>query len=583
MKELKLRKCKECGEYFRPTTARNMYCKKTHYRPCPICGKDVKVIQFSDPPRCCSDDCKVKLMKRTNLDRYGTEDAGNSKSASEKRKQTCMDRYGVDNPAKVKSFMDKHKKTIQSRYGVENISQLDSNKQKVSATWKDKSQEEISDIVNKREATCREKYGVDNPRQSQEIIDKTKQTLLDNYGVDCSLLIPEVREKVKTTMLDRYGVLNPGQSKEIRDKASKTCIEKYGVPKYSMTEEFKVKFKETVKARYGVDNPMQVEEFQNKAKDTNVERYGLPAAFMSDESKDKARQSYIKNDHSKISKPNKLFSELLTSAGIDNRFEFNLENRWYDIEIIDRNILVEIDPTYTHSTQHNIWSNGLDKNYHRDKSRLAEKHEYRCIHVFDWDDTNKIVGLIQKPSIKYNGRDVECRFITEEQCNLFLDMYHIQGSVRNQEVCIGLILDEELLSVMSFGRPRYNKNVQWELYRYASQFDVTVTGGASKLFKKFVDELHPKSIVSYCDKSKFDGNLYQTLGFKYEHTSSPTKIWSKGKRYITNNLLLSRGYDQLFGTDYGKGTDNEQLMIDNGWRSVYDCGQATFIWKHESL
>lgn len=45
---------------------------------------------------------------------------------------------------------------------------------------------------------------------------------------------------------------------------------------------------------------------------------------------------------------------------------------------------------------------------------------------------------------------------------------------------------------------------------------------------------------------------------------------------ITNNLLLQRGYDQLFGTDFGKGTSNEQLMIENGWLPVYDCGQVVY-------
>lgn len=54
---------------------------------------------------------------------------------------------------------------------------------------------------------------------------------------------------------------------------------------------------------------------------------------------------------------------------------------------------------------------------------------------------------------------------------------------------------------------------------------------------------------------------------------NPSCNWSKGKEKITNNLLLQRGYDQLFNANYGKGTSNRSLMIQNGWVEVYDCGQ----------
>lgn len=570
--------CKECGKLFEPKTARQVYCKRDHYRPCPICGQLVKVKSLSDRARCCSAKCSSSLKDATCLSKYGTADAGNSEAAKAKRRATNLSRYGVDNPAKVKEIMDKQRATMLDRYGVSNIGSLGANKVKVKESWANKSQQELDDIQAKRENTCLEKYGVANPRQSEEVKSKTKRTLLEKYGVDCSLLIPEVKEKTESSMLSRYGVLNPGQSEEIRRKASETCILRYGVPKYSMTDEFKKKFKETMQARYECNNPMQVKEFQDKAKQTNLDKYGVVAAFLTQESIDKARETMLSKNCNRISKPNRLFSEMLTSVGIDNELEFYLEGRWYDIIIPESKILIEIDPTYTHSTQPNIYGDGLHPDYHRMKSKLASQHGYRCIHVFDWDSLDKIVGLISPKTRKYFGRQVECKLITAEDCNKFLDMYHIQGEVNNQEVCIGLVDSEELLSVMSFGKPRYNKNVEWELYRYASQFDVSVVGGPSKMFSMFKSLFNPKSVVSYCDLSKFSGDLYSNLGFKLKHKSSPTKVWSKGDRYITNNLLLSRGYDQLFGTNYGKGTSNEQLMVENEWRSVYDCGQATYIY-----
>ena len=62
-------------------------------------------------------------------------------------------------------------------------------------------------------------------------------------------------------------------------------------------------------------------------------------------------------------------------------------------------------------------------------------------------------------------------------------------------------------------------------------------------------------------------------------TTPPQEVWSRGVEKITANLLRQRGYDQLFGTSYGKGTNNELLMLQNGWLPVYDCGQAVFEYR----
>ena len=102
--------------------------------------------------------------------------------------------------------------------------------------------------------------------------------------------------------------------------------------------------------------------------------------------------------------------------------------------------------------------------------------------------------------------------------------------------------------------------------------------GAEKLFKHFIELVNPQSVISYCDNSKFSGEVYTRLGFTQKGKPSPSLHWSKGSEHITDNLLRQRGFDQLFNTNYGKGTSNEELMIEHGWLPIYDCGQMTFIW-----
>ena len=114
--------------------------------------------------------------------------------------------------------------------------------------------------------------------------------------------------------------------------------------------------------------------------------------------------------------------------------------------------------------------------------------------------------------------------------------------------------------------------------RLSSHKDYFVTGGSQKLFKYFIKNYNPKSIISYCDRSKFIGNVYDKLGFILKNQTGPAINWSKGFDRITDNLLRQRGADQLIGTNDGKGTSNREIMIREGWTEVYDCGQNVYEW-----
>ena len=133
---------------------------------------------------------------------------------------------------------------------------------------------------------------------------------------------------------------------------------------------------------------------------------------------------------------------------------------------------------------------------------------------------------------------------------------------------------------MTFGEPRYNKKYNYELLRLCTKSNYKVIGGASRLFKYFIKVYQPKSIISYCDNSKFDGSIYKFLGFELKDFGGPSKHWFNGERHITDNLLRQRGFDQLFNMNYGKGTSNEELMKEYGFVEIYDSGQSTYIWKN---
>ena len=421
--------------------------------------------------------------------------------------------------------------SVESKYGVSNVSMLQSVRDKISYS------NQSTAVQSRRKDTCLMRYGTAHPMQNTQIKLKAQRTFLSKYGVTNPSMNAEIKSKISTklssdesvanrrhTLFERYGVTSTNHIPGVRDKMISTTMEHYGVPYYVLTEEY----------RHPVNS--------------NI-----------------------------VSKVNQNVAKLLNAASIATEFEFIISPRSYDIHILDTNILLEIDPTYTHCSEGTHWNrSGLSSDYHITKTNLAESHGYKCIHIFDWDDVTKIVDLFKSKTVVF-ARSCQAKLIDIDAANAFCDLYHLQSSCNGIKYSIGLFHSDRLVQVMTFGRPRYSSKYEWELLRLCTASDIKVVGGASKLFKHFIRDNHPQSIISYCDVAKFNGDVYYQLGMELHHTSAPAKIWSKGSKYITDNLLRQRGYDQLFKTSYGKGTSNEELMIQNGWRSVYDCGQKVFV------
>ena len=272
--------------------------------------------------------------------------------------------------------------------------------------------------------------------------------------------------------------------------------------------------------------------------------------------------------------------EKLKNNDIDCSIDFSVNNYSYDFKV--GNNLIEIDPWITHNSTVSPFGTPKDKNYHFEKSRVARENGYRCIHVFDWDDFNKIIPLLKdRPSVyarKCRVAEIEDKKYIKE----FVNKYHIQGYA-NCSIAIGLFYKNDLVSVLTFGKPRYNKHFQYELVRYCSSHNVI--GGVEKLFSYFIKNYNPESIISYCDLSKFKGDTYEKLGFKLKAIASSRHWYNpKMEKHITDNFLRQRGFDQLFGDifgRYGKGTSNDELMREHGFVEIYDAGQATYIWNKE--
>jgi hypothetical protein len=122
-----------------------------------------------------------------------------------------------------------------------------------------------TEVREKGKATNLEKYGVENPSQSDEIKEKKIATCFKNHGVGCSLQSEEIKEKIKETNLEKYGVEYASQNEEIKEKIKATNLEKYGVEYALQSEEIREKSKATCLEKYGVEYPMQNAEVMEKS------------------------------------------------------------------------------------------------------------------------------------------------------------------------------------------------------------------------------------------------------------------------------------------------------------------------------
>ena len=463
----------------------------------------------------------------------------------------------------------KIKQTKLERYGDENY-----NNTRQSKKTRLKKYGEYHNNTEKAKETCLKKYGVPyNPGQPE----KAKKTKLERYGDENynNAKQQQITIKQKHEDLDAY-------YKEVSDKAKQTRLEKYGNENYTNFE----KYKQTCIEKYGVDNVSKSKEVIDKIKQTKQERYGKPSYNNIEQIRQTCKEKYgydyacmrpeARCAGSNNSGPNLYFMNLLEDNNIEFEREFSIDNRSYDFKIGDT--LIEIDPSATHNSTWGIHGKPKDKYYHIDKTLLAEKHGYRCIHVWDWDNYESIINLLKSRERVY-ARKCIIKEVSKQDAATFINTYHLQGYIHDS-IRIGLHFNDELISIMTFGKPRYNKNVDYELLRYCNSCNVI--GGAEKIFTYFIRKYNPKKVISYCDKSKFNGNTYTKLGFKYIRKSIGKHWYNiKTQRHITNNLLLQKGFDSLFNTNYGKEYSNESLMLQHNFVEVYDCGQITYIYEND--
>ena len=242
-------------------------------------------------------------------------------------------------------------------------------------------------------------------------------------------------------------------------------------------------------------------------------------------------------------------------------------NQELDIYIPNYNLAIEFNGNYWHS---DIYKN---KNYHFEKSKLAEEKGINLIHIYqwEWDDTyikNKIISLLNLKlgniKNKIFARKCNIKIISNLQAKSFNELNHLQGH-RNAQITYGLFYKGELVQIMSFSKTKYNKNLKtensWEIIRSCSLLNTEIIGGISKLFSHFIKDYNPDFIFSYCNFNKFDGNGYEKLGMKFIGYTGPDMRW-----IMPNGAVISRN------------PTKNQLLKTQAKAKIWGAGSKKYLW-----
>lgn len=261
-----------------------------------------------------------------------------------------------------------------------------------------------------------------------------------------------------------------------------------------------------------------------------------------------------------------------------------------DLYYPEKNVAIEFNGNYWHDENHK------PKDYHFNKFKLCKDKNIRLVSIYESDWYNKrdnIINLLKNIFIESNtiyARNCTISKLDYKTKSAFINEYHFYGDSNQGTISYGLYYNNELVSVMSFGKLRgqnklHNNKDHYELVRFVTKDNVRIIGGASKLFKKFISEYQPVYIICYSDNDFFTGETYNKLGFKLKSLGESIDYqWVKGTNVLSRyecmkNKLLEK-YDKYRNINI-TGSIEDYVMHDLGYNKLYRCGNSIWEYKQE--
>lgn len=594
-------------------------------KKCLICDKSFSVKGNSKICNSCKEfhcvKCNKKMIRslkeiKANKRFCSRSCAQSSQATKEKIAKTQTEKYGgvgfaVGNNWNTISDEEKSKRTEASKSGFAKFQQ-----DKIA----------VNKAKQKREETNLKKYGAKTPLSNKSTLRsaineklneaEVKKKIVENSQKTKALWSPETKTKVNNSISEankRKWIETESSEKRKRAKKISTSRKRFFENETDEERELRrSKFRSKVQSKW---SNMSDEKLFNIVKNRHL--------------------TLSKSEHKRITKVNKYWGNLIEERfKVKVIYEKSLNGMNYDL-LVD-NVLIDINPTVSHNAE---WNFAHFVNLCKDKGKFCPKHKllpvdyhlrraenanelgYDWFFIFDHYDERKVLDMIgaklNKNEKVIYGRKTKAQIIDKTEALRFVKKYHLLGGRKKSDVNIGLTINDELLSVMSFSL-KNEENSSWELTRYVNKANFAILGGAQKLFKKFISEYKPEEISTYSDFNFGAGNIYKKLGFNLEEKAKPSLFWSNLKTgdflndnslrlgadrvlanwakrnkktyfHVGNNFddfLDRNGFDfyseYLHLKELNELPSNRQIAQHYNFVKVYDCGYQKFKWKREN-
>lgn len=419
---------------------------------------------------------------------------------------------------------------------------------------------------------------------------RTIQTSIDKYNVPHAAKSIEFQAKRKLTNLKRYGAANPMAWSSERFKS--TIQELYGVTAVRHIPGVARKIEDTKAAQTLVllkERSVELESFFNvtllselptqltKLNDvelrwqhscgnvftSNITSRGLrncPRCSYGSSSAERALGDWLENTGETVIRR-------------DRSFGFEI-----DLYLPERNLGIEYDGTYWHSARFVSREKAMEKLESCERAGLQLITLQEHLWLLQEDKVKARLNSVLNRNASVMGRKCKIQWLTAVKANEFLVQTHLQKSARAQ-VHLGLELNDETLAVMTFGRPRFSKNADWELIRYASKSGLNIQGGASRLLAAF-RTAHTGSIISYADRCWSYGALYKALGFRFVRNSKPSYFWVSGQHILTRYQTQKKKLPKLLADinrPFEPALSEADNMLTAKFLQVFDRGNSVWM------
>lgn len=247
-----------------------------------------------------------------------------------------------------------------------------------------------------------------------------------------------------------------------------------------------------------------------------------------------------------------------------------------DIYIPSKNLAIEYNGLWCHGEKY-----GKNASYHLNKTIECNDNGLSLFHIWDyeWEERPHIIKsmLMAKLGIitdKIYARQCKVQTISSKESSRFFEDNHLQGNV-GAEIHLGLFYNGELVSALTFTKPRFNKNYDWEIARFANKTFTQVVGGFSKLLMNF-RKANSGSIITYSDKRL--GGLSTVYDKQFSRLVDRAPGWFayKNRTVYSRHQLMKHKLPKLMGDQFDPLKTSKENIYMFGLDIVYDCGQMVY-------